>query len=215
MTPVERVERLVRSGTVDEEEGRRLLAALHAEPAPSMVRLLLNPFERVGGGLAAAIGLGVSLASIVVARSGVRFDGVLDLHIPHHGVATYVAFADQIVSWPLAAIVFYAYARLFSRHLRLLDFVGMTGFARLPLLIAAVPLREIIPRFDLHDPMHPPPGFILVSLASLVFVVLNVALLYQGFKNASGLAGAKLFGGFIAVLIGAEIVSKLALALLT
>ena len=212
MTPAQRVERLVRSGAVDSEEGRRLLAAIHAEPAPSSIHLLLHPFERIGGGHAAVLGLFVSLLSVAIARTGVRFDGLLDLHVPGHPVAITVALADQLVAWPLAALVFYAYARVVSQHVRFLDFLGMTGFARIPLLIAAPPLRVFSPLFGIPDPQHLPAGFFVLLAVSLVCIVANIALLYQGFKNASGLTGPKLIGGFIALVIGAEIVSKLALA---
>ena len=215
MTPAERVERLVRSGSVDAEEGKRLLAALHAEPAPSPLRLLLNPFERIGGGLAAGVGLAISIASILFARSGVRFDGMIDAHFRGAPVPTLVALADQLAAWPLAALVFFAYARVFSRHVRLLDFLGMTGFARLPILLMAIPMRAIMSGFDPRDPMHLPPGFLAVALVSLVFVALNINLLYQGFKNASGLSGPKLVWGFIGLFVAAETASKLALAIVT
>ena len=48
----------------------------------------------------------------------------------------------------------------------------------------------------------------------LVCIAMHITLLYQGFKNASGLVGPKLVAGFIALLIVAEIVSKLALIVL-
>jgi len=38
-----------------------------------------------------------------------------------------------------------------------------------------------------------------------------VALLYFGFKNASGLAGPKLVGGFIGLVVVSEVVTKVAL----
>ncbi len=201
MTPVERVERLVRAGAVDREEGQRLLAAIDARPAPSPLGLLVRPFDRLGGGFAALVGLAVSALSVAIARRGVRFDGLIDLHLVVGPVPVRTALLDQLVAWPLAALVFYAYARLVARHVRLVDFLGMTGLARLPLLGAAPLLLALSPSLGSLDPLHPPPALLAGALVSLVFVALDGWLLYQGFKNASGLVGAKLAVGFVALVL--------------
>ena len=56
MTPAERVRRLVESGSVAPDEGARLLAAMSEAPARSRLWLLVDPFERFGGGTAAIAG---------------------------------------------------------------------------------------------------------------------------------------------------------------
>ncbi len=123
MTPADRVRRLIESGSVAPEEGERLLAAMAERPASSP---LLNPFERFGGGKAATIGAVISAASIAVATSlGVRFDGLLDLHFNRAAPPSLrIAIADQIAAWVVPALGFWAYARAFSRHVRLVTSSG-------------------------------------------------------------------------------------------
>jgi hypothetical protein len=87
----------------------------------------------------------------------------------------------------------------------------MVGLARLPLLLASVPLALLTP----SHPSIPPrltPALAAVVVIALACVAWNITLLYQGFKNASGLRGPKLVGGFIAIVILAEAISKVVLA---
>ncbi len=215
MTPAERVRRLVDSGSVAPEEGVRLLAAMSEAPPRSRLEALVDPFERFGGGTAAALGAVISVASIAVSRLGVRFDGLLDLHI-HRAVvpSLRVALGDQLVGWLLPAVCFWAYARAITRHVRLADFIGMAGLARLPILMSALALLPLTPA----NPSVPPkltPALLAMAMLGLAFVVANVTLLYQGFKNASGLTGVKLVGGFIGLVIGVEALSKIVLVFLS
>ena len=80
MTPVERVRSLVQAGKVAPEEGERLIAALAQQPRRSPVWLLINPFDRFGGGVAATLGVLVCVLSLWTTRLGLHFDGFLDLH---------------------------------------------------------------------------------------------------------------------------------------
>jgi hypothetical protein len=216
-TPAERVRRLVDAGSIAPEEGDRLLAAMSKERSranASSASVVLNPFERFGGGTAAVIGLVVSVLSIAVSRLGVRFDGLLDLHIPNSVPPLSVSIVEQIASWIVPAICFWAYARLVTQrgHVRVIDFIGMVGLARLPLLIAAIPVLYLTPALLANPTKLTPMALVLITVA-LLFVAANITLLYQGFKNASGLAGPKLVAGFIVLLILAETLSKLVLLL--
>jgi hypothetical protein len=163
MTPVERVHRLVQAGTVAPEEGERLLSAMTREAVGSPAWILVNPFDRFGGGVAAAIGAVVGALSVWVTRLGIRFDGFLDLHFAHARVAPVrVSLIEQLAGWVLPALLFWAYARAVARH---------------------------------------------------SCVAWNITLLYQGFKNASGLRGPTLVGGLSAMVVVAEVASKIVLAL--
>ena len=217
MTPAERVRRLMEAGSIAPDEGARLLAAMSEAPARSRLALLVDPFERFGGGTAAIAGAAISLASIAVSRLGVRFDGLLDMHV-HRGVAPplSVALLDQVVGWILPALCFWAYARVFARLVRLIDFVGMAGLARLPILLSALVTLPLLPS-GLEKGAIPDltPGLLVIALAGLVFLVLNITLLYKGFKNASGLEGRRLVLGFVGLVVLVEGLSKLVLLLLT
>ncbi|MDB4940771.1 MAG: hypothetical protein JWP97_305 [Labilithrix sp.] len=217
VTPAERIENLVRTGSIAPSEGQRLLTALGGEGAPrrSFARLLTNPFERLGGELTAGIGLVVAALSVGVAHLGVRFDGALDLHVVRHAVSVRVALLDQVVAWLVPALLFWLYARALSPGRRLRDFVGVVGVARLPLLLFAGPALALTPELP-FDPAHPPARLLAVALLALAFIAPFLTLLYRGFANASGLRGAgRLIGGFVAVLLASELLSKLLLAVLT
>jgi hypothetical protein len=210
MTPDERVRRLVDAGSVAPEEGARLLVAMGRGESRSLASTLINPFERFGGGTAALAGVLIAASCIGVSRFGVRFDGFLDMHAGGPVPSLGVALVDQLVSWPLPATLFFLYARAFSLHVRLLDFIGMVGLARLPVLIGSLVIGVVLPDAG-ADPSRMTPGLLLVLALGLVFLGLQITLLYTGFKNASGFTGARLVGGFVGMSIAAEVASKLAL----
>jgi cytochrome c oxidase subunit IV len=218
MTPADRVRRLVASGSVAPEEGARLLEAMSAASPRSKLGLLVDPFERFGGGVSAAIGLAIAVFSVVlVTRTSVRFDGLFDLHITERGAASLrTALVEQLASWIVPAILFWIYARVLSRHVRLIDFVGMTGLARWPLLLGALVLLPVVPGVASARAGETLSPALLVTLVVAVgCVVLDVVLLYKGFKNASGLTGTKLVAGFIGLALLGEIVSKVVLSALS
>jgi hypothetical protein len=213
VTPADRVRRLVASGDVGAEEGARLLAALQGAKPRSRLATLLDPFERFGGGVAAAAGVALALAGVAISQLGIRFDGFLDVHVSRTTVPSLrVALVDQLVAWLVPAVCFWAYARVFSRGVRLVDFVGMVGLARVPVVVSAL-ITVVLVRNIAVDPSRLGPGVLLVAFVGLVFLALYLTLLYRGFKNASGLSGSKLVGGFVGVCLAAEVVSKLVLFL--
>lgn len=216
MTPAERVRRLVEAGTVAPEEGERLLSAMSNAPKRSALATLVNPFERFGGGVAVVLGAVVSALSVAVTRLGVRFDGFLDMHVQRAVVAPiHVSLLEQLAAWILPAMVFWAFARAFTKHARLVDFIGMVGLARLPVFLSALAGLALVPAVPV-DPtsIKLTPGLLVLAAVAIVLLAANITLLYQGFKNASGLTGPKLVGGFIALLFGAEALSKLVVVFL-
>src|SRR5450432_3037236 len=112
MTPADRIRRLVAAGTVAPEEGARLLDAMgHERPHLSRFALLVNPFDRFGGGFATGLGAAIAALSLGIARFGIRFDGFLDLHTVNGVVTLRTALLDQVVAWLIPAILFFAYSR--------------------------------------------------------------------------------------------------------
>jgi hypothetical protein len=100
------------------------------------------------------------------------------------------------------------------RQVRLIDFVGMAGLARLPILLSALVTLPLLPPGPIHV-TKVTPALLVVALAAVPFFVLNITLLFKGFKNASGLEGPKLVVGFIGLVIGIEALSKLLLFVVT
>lgn len=208
MTPSERIRRMIDSGSVAPEEGARLLAAMGGSP-PSRSSLFVDPFERFGGGTAAALGALVAATSVAVSvRLGVRFDGLLDLHFSRAVLPSLrVALVDQLAGWMVPGLGYWAYARAVTRHVRVIDFVGMAGLARLPILAGGLALLPLVPS-TIAVPPKPTPALLALALVALLVVVANVTWLYKGFKNASGLSGTKLVGGFSVLTIVLEALSK-------
>ena len=62
------------------------------------------------------------------------------------------------------------------------------------------------------DP-HITPAIALLAITTVPLIAWFGTLLYTGFKNASGLRGTKLVGGFIGMLVSCEIASRLVLHL--
>jgi hypothetical protein len=210
-TPDERVRALVRDNVIKPAEGERLLATMSPRPPRRGWRLALNPFERFGGGTAAAAGLAVAALSVAVTRLGVRFDGFLDLHVAPAVISYRTALLEQVVVWPLPALLFWAYARLLRRRVRLIDFLGVVGLSRAPLALAAIALGLLAPPLPPGIPALTPELAVIAVLAALG-LLWSLTLLVQGIKNASGLRGAPLIAGLIGLVLASEILSKVALA---
>ena len=208
----DRILEMVASGKISAAEGDQLLGALEA-PKRSRLRRVLNPFDNLTVGPAMAIGVVAAVAGIVLSRWGVRFDGALDVHVGHAEVSLRQAVLDQLVAWPLTAMVLWVAALPLARRTRAADLLANVGVARLPLLwVAAVGVVA-----SPHLPANPgqavsaPGALVLLAVLTLPALVWSVALLYNAFGAASGLARVR--GGvvFTAALIAAEVASKLAL----
>ncbi|AUX19766.1 hypothetical protein SOCEGT47_002180 [Sorangium cellulosum] len=212
-TPDERVRALVRDKVINPAEGERLLATMTPRAPQRGLRLALDPFERFGGGVAAAAGLAVAALSVAITRLGVRFDGFLDLHTAPHVAPYATAIAEQVLVWPLPALLFFAYARLLGRRVRLIDFLGGTGLSRAPLALAGLVLGLMAPELPPGVPTLTPELAVFAVVAALCLAWF-LALLYHAFKSASGLRGPALIAGFIGLVLASEIASKVALALL-
>lgn len=203
-----RIEALFQSGKVTREEADRLLSAL-GNRRSGVLALLCNPFERFGGGAAFGVGLGVSAFALWTARFGIRYDGFLDLHAPPGPVSLRTALTDQVASWIVPGVLLWLFSLSVARRGRLLDFLGVTGLARLPDVVVAIPLSWLVP--DGSSPHALKLGLLVVlALGALGW---NLAWLFLGFKNATGLSGKKLVIGFVVMVSLAEAASKGLLAL--
>ncbi|MFO0678035.1 MAG: YIP1 family protein [Polyangiaceae bacterium] len=208
-SPEGRIQSLVEAGKVSTEEGDRLVRALGT--GGSGASRFLDPFERHGGGAAAAAGLALVALGTLTSFARVRFDGFLDMHVVHGDVAYRTAIVDGAVAWILPALVFFAAAKVIRAHGRLLDFLGVAGLSRAPLVLAALPLAALVRGIDLGGARG---GFAAVVLAvvALAAVAWNLTWLYRGFKNATGARGTKLVVTFAVALVVAETLTKIVLA---
>ena len=105
----------------------------------NLARWLFNPYIRIAGGQALAVGLTVILVSgLVAAAGGVRFDGLLDIHVGYR-VPFWVPIVEGLVNWFVIS-VFLVLVSFFvaPRTVRLVDIAGTQALARWPLLLAAL-----------------------------------------------------------------------------
>jgi hypothetical protein len=205
----ERVLGMLQEGKITKGEADELMRSLSGERG-RWRRVLLNPFSRLptGKGLIGA-GIVAALSLVLATRLGIRFDGALDVHASGGSVTLVFALLDQAVGLLLLAVALWAASRLAAREGRFIDFLVVSGIARLPLLLLGSFLAFALPNplGILEDPLR----LLLVAIVSMLFVVWFVVWLYQGYKTASGLAGARLVMSFIAALAVAEVASKVVL----
>ncbi len=214
---------MVEQKKITAAEGDALLAAMRADGrfAP---RLLVDPYERLTTGTMLAVGaIAAVLSAVAAVALGIRYDGFLDLHGPMGAVSAALAIAEQAVAWPLSAAVLWLVALPFARGARAVDFLAVTGFVRLLYLVfgAAIALVAPAPEALAGVLRHATtsPALVLGDLASMIPVIVvglllagwSITMLVFGFRHASGLRGGRLAGAFVAALVAAEIVSKLAL----
>jgi hypothetical protein len=73
---------LGRKGSISPEEEKPLLGMMAGAPRRSPLWLVVNPFDRFGGSVAAWAGLAIAVLSLGATRLMVRYDGFLDPVIP-------------------------------------------------------------------------------------------------------------------------------------
>ena len=183
-----------------------------------------NPFHRVAGGSALAVGLVTIVTTAFVGFAGhTHVDGVLDVH-PGHG-PLWLFLSEGLIDWLAMGILIYLAGLIASRsHIRPLDVFGTQAMARTPMLLAA--LFSLLPghqRFTAQliaglSGSGPPPSasgdavaFGVVTLVILVSLVWMVALMYRGFAVACNVSGPRAVVLFIVALVLAEAASKMAI----
>jgi hypothetical protein len=207
-SPRDKILELVAGGKIQLDEADQLLAALK----PDRSRLdvwILDPFEVIGPGRAWMLAILVCVGSLALARLHVRFDGAVDLHVIGQQVAWTTALADQLVAWPLTALLLWGVTAISNRRARLLEMVAFVGAARLPNLVAGCVAAAVV-----GDPIRFDPNSnaaLLLVATSVPFIGWLFVTLLSAFRAASGSQGRKLAGLFVVGLVVAEIASKIVL----
>jgi hypothetical protein len=195
--------------------------------------LCVNPFTRLDGWNAMAVGLFVVAGTVAVAIGGhVHFDGVMDLHVGRITSAWFFAY-EALADWLIVALIFWAGAAIFARKTkpRALDFFGMLGVGRLPFLMSGLlflpgllgGLMDEVNKVVQQGLAHPDqlmsqllamPGFVwlVVGIGVMMAIFLwGMFLNYFAVREASGMEIGPAVGLFIGGTILAEIVSKVAI----
>ena len=172
---------------------------------------LINPFERIAGWQALAIGVAVmALTAIAGKFNQVAFDGVLDVHT---GAAFdfLAAFVMQAVDFLVLFLTMWLTGVCFSKtKLRAIDVAGTMSLARTPMLFLAIVCFLPIAPESLFDV----PRLIVYSFISLFFIIWMLVLMYNAYSVSCHLKGTRAIVSFIGALLVAEIISKLIFILL-
>ena len=101
-----------------------------------------------------------------------------------------------------------------ARRFRFVDILGTMTLSKAPfLLLAIVGLFTKMPDMSnvIKDPfiMLSSPSLVFLLILSLPVIIWSIALMFNGFKVATGAKGTKLTVTFIAAVFVAEIVSKI------
>jgi hypothetical protein len=215
-SPRDKVVALIESGRVSPEEGQRLLDALDDERRAPGWRVLFDPFE----GLSTAHGLlvvalGVAL-QIVGSRMGVRYDGALDVHIAS-APTWFMTFLELAIDLGLTTLVAWAAAFALASRPRAIDVLIAIGIARVPLVIVGLPLVALLPDPETlrQQALSADLSWVygLVAVLVLPAIVWSFVLWFRGYRTATGLAGGRLWGAFFGSILVAELLTKLALAI--
>ena len=187
----------------------------------SVARWLFNPFVRIGGEQALAIGLGVIVVSgLVAAAGGVRFNGLLDLH-SGYSVSWWVPVVEGLVNWSVISMLLVPVSLLVApRTVRLVDIAGTQALARVPLLFGALACVPALVRdgdVELFTAAVEGrmPTLTAASLASLVAGLLGLAcfiwmiwLMWKAFAVSCNQRGARAVAIFVVAVIAGELATK-------
>ena len=209
----EKVLQLAAEGRITAEEGEQLLRAQGAGSSRNRAWALWNPFDNLPPRALLLLAALALAGSVLASLAGARFDGTLDLHF-QHAFRGWKTMAVELGLVPaLSVLLVWGLALLAARGTRLRDLYVNFFVARLPLLLYATPFL-VWYRGSWPLSGQDLPNLIALAVLTLPFLGWNLALLFLGIRNATGLKGPRL--GLVAGtgLLGAELATKLLLAFL-
>ena len=186
----------------------------------SVARWLFNPFVRIGGEQALAIGLAVIVVSgLVAAAGGAHFDRLLGFRAGF-SVSWWVPVVEGLVNWSVISVLLVLVSLLVApRTVRLVDIAGTQALARVPLLLAALacvpaPVRDANAelataaaegRISLS---MPPAAIVVAGLFALACVIWMVWLMWKAFAVSCNQRGARAVAIFVVAVIVGELATK-------
>lgn len=176
--------------------------------------LMLNPFTRIAGWQAFAIGaVLLVLIGITGTYANVYFDGAIDMHFTEN--ASFKTSINCLIVDLLSLVLTLSVAGIFvAKNFRLLDILGTVSLAKAPFLLLAIaalavdaPATEQI----MHDPssLFSSVSFVIIMVFSVPVFIWHIILLFNAYKISTGAKGGKVVPSFIIALLVAELISKL------
>lgn len=178
-----------------------------------------NPFYTIAGGKALTWGLlGMAVATIVSMTAHLHYHGLM-----HYGSAPNDAWwcyvAEHLVVWLVPSSIFYLSGLLLSpSRIRLIDVFGTTAFAQIPFAVMslfylprqvqtflALTPEQLIGEMTQNSSWLPVMGWLVPSI---LFLALVLCWLVVALKTSCNLRGWRLLLGYIAGVIGGDIVCR-------
>jgi hypothetical protein len=175
---------------------------------------IFNPFKRIAGWEAFAIGLViVALTTFTANFSEIYFDGVIDMHFAENfdALKSWLMIPVNIISM---SVIMWLAGLFASKNFRFIDILGTMTLSRAPLLLIGL-ASLFVDKPDLSGIMQNPyvifdsVSFIIFIIFTLPIIVWSIALMFNAFKVSTGGYGQKLVISFIIGLIIAEAISKI------
>ena len=168
------------------------------------MKLLINPFERIAGWQALAIGVVVMALTAVFGQiNNIAFDGALDVHAGA-SISLSQSFIMQAVDLFALFLTLWLAGICFSKSkLRAIDVAGTIALARTPMLfLVIVCFLPIVPKglFDM-------PRTIVFAFICIPFYIWMITLMYNAYTVSCHLKGRLATVSFIGALVAAEIIT--------
>lgn len=225
---IARVDRLLSSGQISEDDHRILVSALgsakdrqrHDSRHSFALDLILNPFAKLSAFTALALGLiGCVLLSWLGEKLQIHFRGALDLQILQQGstpITLTTALIQNLVDALGLSLCFYLLAFAFRKpNLRFIDFLSSVAASRLSYFCFAALLAALVPFFPGLLPRTTEAGKltegICLAILGLLFLVWHLLLLFSAVRDSSGLKGRALWFTYVAGILIAELITNLSL----
>ncbi len=204
-TARDKVLEMVANGQLSSADAEELLAAMQPS-GPSPWQWLFHPASLISTRLALGVGAVATLVGLGISRFAVIFDGAFDVHRVLAAPSVATALAQQVVAWPLVAMVLWAAARVAGKATRVIDMFAAVALGRVPLTLTGVAALLIPATSNLEDLLS---LRVLISVALVLpLLVWGVGLMVTGFRAVSGLRGGRLATSAVIALIVAEVLSQ-------
>ena len=184
----------------------------------TIARWLFNPFIRIAGGQALAVGLtAIVLSGLAAAAGGVHFDGLLDFH-PGFSGSYWVPVVEGLVNWSVIAVLLVLASLLVApRTVRVVDIAGTQALARFPLLLAAlacVPAAvrdgnaELVAAAVEGRMVTPTAASLVAGLHASACAIWMVWLMWKAFAVSCNQRGGRAVAIFVAAVIVGEVATS-------
>ncbi|MDI6827850.1 MAG: YIP1 family protein, partial [Armatimonadota bacterium] len=173
-----------------------------------------------GKGFAIALLVIIALTGIAV-WGQVHLDGALDMHIMVGTSPAGLLIAESLIAWLSLGVFLFVASKIFKGNGGIGAHLAAAGLARFPYIIAAFVVSQPTFKKALMTAVKTARGEIIVRQSELMtpqiligflvivgLVIWSIIMLYNGYRYASRIQGAKIGISFVIALIIAEVVSK-------